>query len=159
MERHTRKLSPRLKDFDYKGYYAYFITCNTYKDSDYFKDRKTIEKIIDILRSVIREHKFRLICYCFMPNHLHMLIEGIGEESSLTKLIQIFKQKTAYHFTKSNGKTLWQRGYFEHAVRKGEDINDICSYILYNPVRKNIVENYKDYPYSYVYIKDEVSIG
>ena len=85
-----------------------------------------------------------------MPDHLHLLVGGISEESSFKKFIQVFKQKTAYHFKKSKNEILWQRNYFDHAVRKEEDISNICDYILSNPVRRGLVQNCKNYPYSYV---------
>jgi len=158
-KKYTRKLSPRLKDFDYRGYYVYFITCNTYKNEDYFKDGKAVGKIIDILRNAIREHKFRLICYCFMPDHLHLLVRGINETSSLETLMKSFKQETAYYFKKYSNKILWERSYFDHTVRKIENVSNICDYILHNPIRKGIVQDCEEYPYSYVHIKDEISIG
>ena len=148
--KYTRKLSPRLKDFDYKGYYVYFITCNTYKDRKYFKDEETIKEIVDILKDVIEQYGFKLICYCFMPNHLHLLVGGISEMSSLKKFIQVFKQKTAYHFKESKNEILWHRNYFDHTVRKEENISNICDYILNNPVRRGLVQDYRNYPYSYV---------
>jgi len=52
------------------------------------------------------------------------------------------------------GKRLWQRSYYDHIVRKVESLEEICEYILDNPVRKGLVKNCQEYPYSSLFIKD-----
>ncbi len=42
---------------------------------------------------------------------------------------------------------LWQKSFYDHVIRKEEDLNSIAGYIFNNPVRKELVENYEDYPF------------
>jgi REP element-mobilizing transposase RayT len=44
---------------------------------------------------------------------------------------------------------VWQRSFYDHALRKDEDIMKVGEYIVYNPVRKGIVQSWTDYPYSW----------
>jgi len=37
--------------------------------------------------------------------------------------------------------------FYDHILRKDEDIPKQINYILQNPVRKGLVKNWKDYPY------------
>jgi len=46
--------------------------------------------------------------------------------------------------TKTNAK-LWQRGFYEHILRKEENIGDIAEYILNNPVRKGLAQSRDHY--------------
>ncbi len=47
---------------------------------------------------------------------------------------------------RENKNRFWQRGYFDHAVRQMEDLRAAARYILLNPVRKGLVEHYRQYP-------------
>jgi len=42
---------------------------------------------------------------------------------------------------------LWQRYFYDHVLRNEEDLKNVALYVLENPVRKGMVENWQDYPY------------
>ena len=142
---------PHLKDFDYRGCYSYFITiCTDNKKNVFIKDH-LIKKIIEFLEQTGVKQFFSILIYCFMPDHLHILVEGKNVHSDLKKFVKDFKQRTGYwykHEESSAGNKLWQPGYYEHVLRKEEDTTDVLRYILNNPVRKGLVEHYLDYRYS-----------
>ena len=146
------KPKPRLKDFDYRGNYRYFVTiCTDRKKSFFVKNNHLIEKMIEFLHHTGEKQFFAVWVYCFMPDHLHLLVEGINEHSDLKKFMKDFKQRTGYWYTheeSSIGNKLWQPGYYEHVLRKEESTNEILRYILNNPVRKRLVAHYLDYHYS-----------
>ena len=83
-----------------------------------------------------------------MPDHLHLLLEGIFPDSDLKKFVSSYKQYTGYLY-KERGKTkLWQPSYHDHILRKDEDILSVAQYILNNPVRKKLVEHFLDFKFS-----------
>ena len=43
------------------------------------------------------------------------------------------------------GAPLWQTGYYDHAIRKDEDIQAIARYIVANPIRAGLVTKVGDY--------------
>ncbi len=43
---------------------------------------------------------------------------------------------------------LWEANYYEHVLRNDEATRAVARYIVQNPVRKGIVEDYSKYPYS-----------
>jgi putative transposase len=148
---------PRLKLFDYSGPYCYFITICTYSKVEYFKGKIIVGNILEELMHCATAYDFSIIAYCFMPDHLHLLVAG-KDNSSLKKFIKIFKQKTAYNFKTKNSNILWQRSYYDHVVRKEESVEDIARYILENPVRKGLVEDYRDYPFSGSLVFDKAKL-
>ena len=85
--------------------------------------------------------------FCFMPDHLHLLLGG-KENSDLNVYMKAFKQASAYSFKKEFNEILWQRSYYEHILRREETVEDISRYILNNPVRAGLVEDFRQYPYS-----------
>jgi putative transposase len=46
---------------------------------------------------------------------------------------------------KRTGK-LWQRGFYDHALRKDEDVLKLARYIVANPIRAGIINKIGDYP-------------
>jgi REP element-mobilizing transposase RayT len=85
--------------------------------------------------------------YCLMPDHLHLLLGPMG--SNLVDLINQWKSFSA-NLLRENGVEgpCWQRGFYDHALRKEEDIRSVAEYIVNNPVRSGIVTNWTDYPFS-----------
>ena len=41
---------------------------------------------------------------------------------------------------------LWQRGYYDHAIRTDENLRNVARYIVANPLRAGLVERIGDYP-------------
>lgn len=150
--------SPRLKNFDYRGYYAYSVTICCYTKRDYFTKGEVVDKCIKILREIAQDYKFNVYIYCFMPDHLHLLLVGNDEMASLKEAIRIYKQKTGFYFKQYSGDRLWQSSYYDHVVRKDEGLEKVASYIFNNPVRRGIVKEFKDYPYLGSFVFDIVKM-
>ncbi len=91
-----------------------------------------------------------------MPDHLHFLLEGKTKDADLKKMIAKFKQISAYQYRQNVGQRfiaekepkLWQPSFYDHVLRKDEDLLDVVRYILNNPVRKGLVRHYTEYMYS-----------
>jgi len=48
----------------------------------------------------------------------------------------------------ANGSSLkWQKDFYDHVIREHEDLSTQARYILDNPVRKEIVSSWQEYPY------------
>ncbi len=83
-----------------------------------------------------------------MPDHLHWLI---ADAESMGDLVRSFKSYTTYAArTLGHGEKLWQRSYWDHVLRREEDVGEIAEYIIHNPVRGGIVSEAGEYPYQIV---------
>jgi len=82
-----------------------------------------------------------------MPDHLHLLLEGLAEDADLRQMMMRFKQASAYRFRQATGEQLWASGYYEHVLRDDEDTIAIARYIFENPVRGGLAGRIEDYPY------------
>lgn len=99
-----------------------------------------------ILIESMNRRNYRVYCYCFMPDHVHLLLNPKSSNVELSRFIQIFKSKSAVLALKQCGiRRLWQRSYYEHILRESESIIETAEYILQNPVRKGMVSDYKNY--------------
>jgi putative transposase len=92
--------------------------------------------------------KSDLIAVCVMPDHVHLLLSALRE--NLIKLIGRWKSYTT-HLVQLQGRVgkLWQRSFYDHGLRGDEDLIKVAEYIVYNPVRKGLVHEWRDYPYSW----------
>jgi len=137
----------RLKDFDYESCYRYFITLCTSGKKAIFPDDFLVNWLIDLLKEKSIFFRFRVWAYCFMPDHLHLLIEGENLNSDMKRFISSYKQHTAFHYKKKYGQELWQINFYDHILRKEEDTLSVAHYIFNNPVRKGLTVDYKDYKF------------
>jgi len=67
---------PRLKDFDYTGTYAYFITFRTKDHRTFFKEEEVVKDVVNIINETAISKRFKVLAYCCMPDHLHLLVIG-----------------------------------------------------------------------------------
>lgn len=83
-----------------------------------------------------------------MPDHIHLLLQP-EIESDLVKFIQHYKSWTTRQAWKHGiqGK-LWQRSFYDHILRNGDDLERHLRYIIENPVRAGIVDDWREFPYS-----------
>ena len=82
-----------------------------------------------------------------MPDHLHIVVEGTQDEVNLLKFLNHYKQKTGFWMSQNRPGVSWQKDFFDHIIRKEEDLPTIIRYILENPVRKELVSDWQDYPF------------
>ena len=102
--------------------------------------------------------EFVVIAYCFMPDHLHLLVEGHRDDADLRRFITRAKQFSGYHFKRETGKRLWQRYGFERVLRDEESTPTVARYIINNPVRGGLVRTPADYAHwgSLTYTREQL---
>ena len=95
----------------------------------------------EILR-LHRDHP--VIGYCIMPDHVHMLLCNAG--STLGTIMNGFKGRTSQRVrVRQPGLEVWQSSYWDHIVRRAEGLYSTLQYILLNPVRAGLTDNWWDY--------------
>ncbi|MPZ49641.1 MAG: hypothetical protein GEU75_10170 [Dehalococcoidia bacterium] len=138
---------PRLAEFSYKGPYAYHVTIVTHARVPVFANPQEADSIVRHLIQTA-EQQFSLHAYCLMPDHLHILLQGTAENSNLLQFVQRLKQLTGFGFKQRTGQTLWQQSFYDHALRKDEDLAQVAPYIFANPVEADLVTDGGLYPWS-----------
>jgi putative transposase len=112
-----------------------------------FNDSEIVKGFIAILKDVINSEECLVPVYCFMPDHLHLLIIGLTDNADLLKIVAKFKQKTGYWLAGQKKEAGWQKDFYDQVIRTNDSINAHIRYILDNPVRKGIVDLWPDYPH------------
>ena len=83
--------------------------------------------------------------WCVMPDHVHLLLQ----DHEVVSFARLFKGRmTPRARMIEPERRLWQRSFFDHALRKEELVSDIACYIWENPVRTGTVEHPAEYQWS-----------
>jgi REP element-mobilizing transposase RayT len=84
--------------------------------------------------------RYRLLAWCVMPNHVHVLFSPLGEHS-LDGILHSWKSYSAHKANALLGRTgpFWQREYFDHLVRDQSSLRRITQYIQDNPKRAGLL--------------------
>lgn len=138
----------RLRRFGYVGYYRYFLTFCTFRRRRLFVDSGNVALArSEILRAA--EHtRFAVTAYCFMPDHLHLLVQSQSEAADGRQFIAHAKQYSGFVFARAIGERLWQRYCHERVLRGEDDTLSVARYILENPVRAGLAQSPGEYPFS-----------
>jgi len=143
----VRRRRPRLREFDYIGPYRYFLTICTYENRPILTDGWPYAEIVAILSQSSGKLGFDVLAYTFMPDHFHLLVER-REGSDLKEFVRLFKSRSSYLYKTLYGIPLWQSSYFDRVLRKDEDSLKVAEYIIDNPVRRGLVHDALEYPFS-----------
>jgi len=144
-----RRKRNRLDLEVYLGCAAYFVTAATWQRRHAFVAKEVVEQCLLILRACAMDHEMEVLAYCFMEEHLHLLLAA-GENSDLTEFMRAFKQRTGYHLKKALGWNgpFWQKSYYDRVLRSEESLETVAAYVWHNPVRAGLVEDTADYPFA-----------
>ena len=142
---HTKR-PPRLRDFDYLGFYRYFLTLCIEGRRRPFEDLDAGRRIVDQFLQHAGASAFAVIACCVMPDHLHALVKGTAPNADFKDFVGIWKQRTAYEWKQRTGERLWQEGYFDRVLRDEDADLWVVRYIASNPVRQGLAESPEQYP-------------
>ena len=90
---------------------------------------------------------FAVLAYCLMPDHAHLLLEGVVETADLAEAMRAWKQRTGYDWKRRHGTRLWQEGFHDRVLRAEDDTAAVVRYVLENPLRARLVSLVTDYPW------------
>jgi putative transposase len=142
-----RQRRPRLNPSLYIGLQRYFLTFCTAQRHACFITMDAVKCVRDQILQVAALFDMEEIAYCFMPDHVHLLVEGHSEASDALAFVHRAKQLSGYEFSRMFGRTLWQPSFNDRILRDDEATLSVARYIFENPVRAGLVKNPEDYPF------------
>ncbi len=114
-----------------------------------FEDDKDYEKMLNILTVLKTEMKFKIYVYCFMSNHVHiMLHENNPGDISLIMKRLLTKYARWYNIKYQRSGALIANRYKSQAVDVDEYFLSVVRYIHQNPLKAGLVSNLTDYKWS-----------
>ena len=136
----------RLNRKFYTGLKRISFTLCVKDKKNLFDDEGIVKEFISVLKFETNKQNVKNWVYVFMPDHLHIILEGTTEESDLWKTIKIFKQKAGYLLKREVGERFkLQKDFFDYIHRKNDDLIKHIKYVAENPVRKRLVKDWRNY--------------
>ena len=138
----------RLATFSYIGLWRYSLTFCTHDRQQLFTDATAVDISLSRVLQSAAAHAFAVAAYCFMPDHLHLLVEGCDENAHLVAFARDVKQRIGYSHPQKSTVRIWQNGLYDRVLRDDEATLTVAKYILENPVRAGLAREPRDYPFS-----------
>jgi putative transposase len=145
---HFRRKNIRLHPIHYRGRRWFFITICCDARRAVFSNGKRVQNLIECLKTTATSCQFAVHAYCVMPDHFHMLVEGVVPESDLLLFVRKSKQASSRDYSKNENAPLWQKKFYDHILRPKDSPEAVSWYIWMNPVRKGLCTLPDQYSYS-----------
>ncbi len=115
-----------------------------YEDAGYGQCFLRDERIAAIMQDTLKHfdgERYQLICWCIMPNHVHVLIE-VNEGWSLSRIMHGWRSYTAKEANRILGRTgkFWMEEYYDRYIRDDNHLQKTINYILNNPANAGLDE-------------------
>jgi REP element-mobilizing transposase RayT len=138
---------------------AWFVKYDDYLNKSlhgnlFLKNEQVANMVAESIQFRDRE-VYDLITYCIMPNHVHLVCapfeKSNSEYSGISEILHSLKRHTAREANKilqRNG-AFWQDESYDHFIRDEDELERTVKYVLYNPVKANLVKEQTDWKWSY----------
>ena len=124
------------------------VTAVTANRQPLFQHFELTAACVDLLLECVEARYVPLHAYCFMPNHLDVLLSGFGSTSVFAFVGEVKSRSARLAWQCGYAGKLWQAWFYDLFLRADEDIKRAVIYIINNPVRSAIVDDWRDYPFS-----------
>jgi putative transposase len=143
----VRKDRPRLEHAAYAGAVAALLTFCTSGRRPEFQSADTVERTLtQFLRAGVETH-VALVAYCFMPDHVHLLVQTTDLAGDVARFARLGKQYAGYSYGRETGQRLWQPGWHDRLLRRSDDMIAVIRYVLQNPIRAGLAREVQEYPF------------
>src|SRR5262245_5850660 len=102
---------------------------------------------VHVLRQQAEKTNVPIYAYCLMPDHVHLVLEP-SASCDIVTLVGRFKnlaQRAAW--SEGVRGAFWQTSFWDHFLRREEQLRVVIDYVLNNPVRAGLVERWQDHPF------------
>jgi putative transposase len=119
---------------------------------------REIDRLRYSYRAAQTKLPFETAAICILPDHIHALWQLPDGDANFAARWSLFKsgfsrglsaaQTRSASKVAKREKGIWQRRYWEHAIRNDADFERHVDYIHYNPVKHGLVARVADWPHS-----------
>ncbi len=113
-----------------------------HKDQDY-------ESFIDLMKEAKVRHTLKILAYCLMPNHFHIVaVPARAEELSKGTQWLMTSHVRRYHRHYGSSGHIWQGRFKSFIIQSDNHLLTVLRYVEGNPGRAGLVNSAKDWPWS-----------
>lgn len=128
------------------------LLIDKYEDQGYGECFLRNDNVAQIVKDNLMFHngkKYNLLCWCIMPNHVHVLVEMFSG-ISLSEVLHSWRSYTAHQINRVLNRTgqVWMAEYFDRYIRDYNHYQKVVNYIHNNPVKAGFVSSPQEYRWS-----------
>ena len=154
------KMARAARKFSESG--IYHIVFRGVNRQHLFEEEADYEKLRKILAALKEEMKYQIYAYCFMSNHVHILLkeQNVGDISLIMKRL-LTKYARWYNIKYKRSGALIANRYKSKPVEIDEYFLPVVRYIHQNPTKAGITSSMEEYSWSsyneYIMERDELT--
>ncbi len=143
----------------------HFVTFSCYRRRPFLGTRRARDRFVEILDEVRSRHKFRIVGYVVMPEHVHLLLTEPAKGNP-SKVLQVLKQTVSRALRRKprrsapgqlslafpeagvHAMAFWQRRFYDFNVWSAKKVKEKLEYMHANPVKRKLVTHPREWPWS-----------
>jgi putative transposase len=140
---------------------TFFFTLVTEQRRLLFNEPDAVTLFMKAAERVCTRHPFQLDAYVILPDHLHVIWTQPDGDSDFSTRWRLIKEAFTRAYLKAHEapyrnesrrfkgeQGIWQRRFWEHAIRDEIDFARHIDYVHINPVHHGLVSAARDWPHS-----------
>ena len=137
---------------------CYFFTVNLAERHGNDLLVRHIDDLRVAMRTTMHDHPFTIDAMVVLPEHLHCLWQMPPDDDDFPNRWRLIKarfsrcvdrgERISSSRRRKGERGIWQRRYWEHAIRDDRDYQRHVDYIHYNPVKHGHVNAPHEWPHS-----------
>ena len=159
------KLSIKMYNISIKAFDKIDKYLDTNSRGPTWLSEKALSQIVADKMHEIDGIRYELIAYTIMCNHVHLLINTTGFNTStsmkkfgktknypLADSMRLLKGSTSRACNNTLGRkgAFWHHESYDHFVRNEEELNRIVKYIVNNPIKAGLVDDWQDWKFTFL---------
>lgn len=132
-----------------KGGICYHVINRGNAQATVFHDPSDYESFIRLFAKACERIPMRILCYCLMPNHFHLVIwpHNDGDMSRWMQWL-LTSHVRRYHRLRGSSGRVWQGRFKAFPIQQDPHLLTVMRYVERNPVRANLVDSAIDWEWS-----------
>ena len=112
-----------------------------HSDGTIFSGDRDYLAYLSNLRELKERFNVRVLAYCLLLNHVHLLLEPVYDAADLIRLMKNLAGRATQYWNRlhNSSGSLWQGRYRSSLVKRDYFLLACCRYIELNPVRWQMV--------------------
>ena len=116
--------------------------------------------IAEVIRSTLKEYEgslYEIVSYTIMNDHMHLMLRLIKTKADdlVTQWLittTLLKDQLSHHLQPLTGieGAMWQEECFDLRLQDDDEMTNLLSYMMLDPVKNGLALHWKEYPYSYI---------
>lgn len=148
---------------------CYFFTVVSYARRPILCDEIIRVALRQAIQEVKQQYDFTINAWVLLPDHMHTIWTLPEYDTNYSRRWALIKRKVSQQcgkyyalnhqgYAKRHEALIWQRRFWEHAIRNEIDFIQHMNYVHFNPVKHGLVQQVIDWQYStfHRYVKQEI---